>query len=114
MINKNIKIDPVDWCIIFGNALDNAIEACEKIEDNRKFISLKLMSRSNTFIVKIINSSKDDFIVEKKRYLTTKKNKDEHGIGMNSIKNAIEKYDGILNIRYEKNLFEVSIVFYDV
>ena len=33
---------------------------------------------------------------------------------MNSIKNAIEKYDGILNIRYEKNLFEVSIVFYDV
>lgn len=31
MINKNIKIDPVDWCIIFGNALDNAIEACEKL-----------------------------------------------------------------------------------
>ncbi|WP_156332257.1 ATP-binding protein, partial [Clostridium paraputrificum] len=108
MINKNIKIDPVDWCIIFGNALDNAIEACEKVEDNRKFISLKLLSRSNTFIVKIINSSENDFIIEEKKYLTTKKNKEEHGIGMDNIRKSIEKYDGILNTRYEKSLFEIS------
>lgn len=114
MINKNIKIDPVDWCIIFGNALDNAIEACEKVEDNRKFISLKLLSRSNTFIVKIINSSENDFIIEKKKYLTTKKNKEEHGIGMDNIRKSIEKYDGILNTRYEKSLFEISMVFYNI
>ena len=114
MINKNIKIDPVDWCIIFGNALDNAIEACEKVEENRKFISLKLLSRSNTFIVKIINSSENDFIIEKKKYLTTKKNKEEHGIGMDNIGKSIEKYDGILNTRYERNLFEISMVFYNI
>ncbi|MEA3424550.1 MAG: GHKL domain-containing protein [Bacillota bacterium] len=42
----------------------------------------------------------------------TKKDKDGHGKGLDSVENILKKYDGIMDIDYENNIFEVSVLMY--
>ena len=55
-IDSEIKISNVDICIIIGNLLDNSIEACDVIEED-KFIDLKIASEMNRLVVKISNNT---------------------------------------------------------
>ena len=109
-MDKNIKIDPVDLCTIFSNALDNAIEACMEIkEGGKKFIYIKTVQREGILFIKIINSSLHR---EKKGdgFQTTKKEKKMHGIGLKSIQNAVENYAGNLQAEYKDGVFELGII----
>lgn len=112
IISKNIKIDPIDCCVIFGNILDNAIEACIEL-DNKRYIEIKLNSKSNMLICKVKNSMNSNKSI-KKGYKTTKKDKDTHGFGIMNIKKSIEKYNGYIDINHDSNCFEIAFVLYDV
>ena len=109
-IPQNMNIDNTDCGVIFGNALDNAIEACDKLE-NQKYIKVFLSYHDSSLICKIINSAVAENNPELK---TTKKEKKNHGIGITSIKNAINKYKNIYSFRQEENEFIFSFVLYDV
>lgn len=112
IISKGIKIDPIDCCIIFGNILDNAIEACVKME-NEPYIEIKLNSKDNMLICKVKNSINPNESL-KKDYKTTKKDEDMHGFGLINIQKSIEKYNGYMDINHNLNYFEISFVVYDV
>lgn len=106
-INKNLKIALLDFCIIFGNLLDNAIEASSKA--NNKNIVIKLVSKNNMLMCKISNSI-DDNVHINKTFETTKKDKSSHGIGLKNVKTTIEKYNGELSINYDSSIFTVSFI----
>ena len=109
-IPQNMSIDQTDCSVIFGNALDNAIEACDRLE-NQKYIKVFLSYHENSLICKIINSA----IPENNRQLkTTKTDKENHGIGIMSIKNSINKYKNIYSFRQEENEFIFSFVLYNI
>ena len=55
-IPEQIPVDAADICIIFGNSLDNAIEACEKIKTDDKYINLSVIYEENSILCKIVNS----------------------------------------------------------
>lgn len=112
IISKNIKIEPIDYCIIFGNILDNAIEACVKLE-NKRYIDMKLNSKGNMLICKVRNSIYSNETI-KKGYKTTKKDKNMHGFGIMNIKKSIEKYNGYIDISHSLDYFEISFILYDV
>lgn len=111
-LNQDLKIDLLDYCIIFSNILDNAIEACSKVEFN-KYIEIKLLSKNNMLICKISNSI-DNNIKINKDFKTTKSNSLDHGIGLKNIKNSINKYNGELSISYTDSLFEISFILFNV
>lgn len=111
-INKNLKIDLLDFCIIFANLLDNAIEATSKANNN-KYIKIKLISKNNMLICKIINSI-DENVHINKTFATTKKDKSCHGIGLKNVTNAIKKYNGELSIDYTNFTFIVSFILLEV
>ena len=81
-------------CTIFSNCIDNAIEACKKIKDNNRYISLKGNCVNNFYVIKIENSKTNKIKKLNGDFLTDKKDKFLHGIGLKNIRLALEKYNG--------------------
>ncbi len=109
-IPEKLFVDSVDICIIFGNALDNAIEACEKIKNGEKKISVSVVYEDNSLICKIENTALNENNPDLK---TTKKDKKNHGYGIENIKSALSKYKNVLNIEREENKFILSFIIWE-
>lgn len=104
-------IDGADVCSIFSNMIDNAIEACEKIEDKNilKRINIKGTIVKSLYIIKCENPKNNIIKLKNGLILTNKKDKFLHGIGISSMKNSIEKYNGNLEINDLNNRFLINI-----
>jgi sensor histidine kinase YesM len=110
--SKNDFMDMVDVCTIFSNVIDNAIEACDKINDPDvlKEISLKSRYIDRFCIILIENIKINDIKQRKSSFLTSKKNSHMHGIGLNNVKITVEKYFGEVTFSHSKNTFTVKIM----
>ena len=120
--NKNIKffssvnftkcdfIESEDICSIFSNILDNAIEACMKINSNNKFIYIEGKIVEKFFIMKVENSKINKINIKNNKFMTDKDNKFSHGLGISSIKNSVKKYNGETVINYTDDRFIIKIL----
>lgn len=105
---EEIKMDELELGIVLGNALDNAIEAVEKnTENNKKSISLMLMSTDNRISISISNPVDEDINIEK--LSTSKNDKEKHGYGIKSIKTIAQKHDGVVSFLCDNRIFNISI-----
>lgn len=104
-------IDMIDVCSIFSNILDNAIEACLKIDDENihRFIKIRSSIVKKFIVIKCKNSKNNDILLKNGEILTDKKDTFRHGIGLNSIKNSVKKYDGNVKIDIEEESFSITI-----
>lgn len=104
-------IKPIDVSSIFANILDNAIEACDKIYDENidKYIRIKGTISKSYFVLKCENSKVNNIRVNKNRLLTDKMDKFMHGIGIQSIKSSLQKYNGELLFEEDKERFTLNI-----
>lgn len=105
-----IPIDSADFYIIAGNLLDNAIEASAKCEMKNRWISLEILTINQMISIKVKNSSQKMPKKINGRFITDKKNPELHGWGLENVKQIIQKYDGIIEMNYDKSSFEISIV----
>lgn len=103
-------VDDVDLCIIFGNLLDNAIEACERCRDvTYHYIDIRGGRREGQLFY-VIKNSFDGAIKTRGSILhTTKEESNYHGIGLKSVKNVLEKYHGFFTFHYDREQKQVSI-----
>lgn len=106
-IAEHFPIEPVDVCMIFGNALDNAIEACERLDDEEKHITLTLIQQEETLFCKIVNSAP---VRHHQGFQTSKSGKDDHGLGLLNIKDALARYDSEAVIEWENGVFSLSFL----
>ncbi|NSI02677.1 GHKL domain-containing protein [[Ruminococcus] gnavus] len=97
---------PLDISTIFGNLLDNAIEACLRIEDDEPYIFVSCKARGNMISVVIKNSMISNSFGLK----TTKKDKHFHGYGLGNVKKALEDYNGEMFIKAEGTEFLISLI----
>lgn len=101
------KISDYDLCGIFGNVLDNAVEACEKY-DGQRFIRLdvkKQMDMLCIFCENPYSSAELSPALE-----TSKPDKSSHGYGIRRIEQLAAKHGGMVKISASNNLFSVSIL----
>ena len=104
------EINIIDLCVLVGNLLDNAIEACQKI-DKQKRIQVSFKQEGNFLNVIIKNT----YIDEKNNdLLTTKDNKLNHGYGIKSVRSIVEKYEGTFKIIKNNGYFIVSVLLKNV
>ena len=109
-----LSIDYIDICIIIGNALDNAIEACENIAEDPRKISLACIQTGNYISIVIVNTiDKDTPLLNDQGYITSKDNKKLHGYGLRSIRHIAEKNKGNVIIEQERNLFQLKIILFN-
>ena len=105
-------ISDMDLCILFGNALDNAFEACHSVDKKaRRYISIKSGMVANQIVIEISNSCNGKIKFFNELPDTTKSDKERHGFGLKSIKRTAEKYNGIIKISTdEANVYKLTIM----
>ncbi|UTB46572.1 GHKL domain-containing protein [Dorea longicatena] len=96
---------------LFGNLLDNALEACEKINDKKRWIKIKIKKKNLLLYIEIANALEEMPKQIQKEFVSNKKDNGLHGYGMKNIQDIIKKYDGIFEYKvYEDHLiFMISI-----
>ncbi|CEN31369.1 ATP-binding protein [Paraclostridium sordellii] len=104
-------IDMIDICSIFSNMIDNAIEACLKLNENNehRFIRIKGTVVNRLYIIKCENSKVNQVKLRKQKIITNKSDSFFHGIGIKSIESSVKKYDGEVCINFCENKFDMKI-----
>lgn len=98
---------------IFFNLLDNAIEACEKIEHKDKWIHITIKKKNQIQLIKIENSIEKPIHMENGIYITNKNDKKRHGIGMKSVEASVNQYGGNIQWKSTDTVFTVVITFFE-
>lgn len=96
---KKLQINAYDIGIILNNALENAIEACSLLKEN-KYVSLYSYMKGNMFFVEVENTFQKEIKINKENGLpeTSKENKKLHGVGIQNIRRCAKKYNGDIDI----------------
>ena len=108
-------ISAFDIGIILNNLLDNAIEACEKLEQEQRYINLTLKKKNHFLLIEVENSFDGKVIWEDGGIVPmTTKQSDlpdilmEHGIGLKNVKNVADHYLGDMDIKIKNDVFKVK------
>ncbi len=119
---KESVLDEFDFCVLAGNALDNAIEACERMEDEetenrrienktKRFLRIQTGWVKNYFLFEVKNSVGAKDGKEQDSASDKRKNRRKHcGIGLLNIKETVEKYNGIVNTEWKDGVFILSVL----
>ncbi|VEU79841.1 ATP-binding protein [Haploplasma axanthum] len=122
--NNNIKFNYIldgqklnfmqasDIYSLFGNAIDNAITATKKIQKmEKRNIKIVVKKVLNIVIIVIENYYEGEILFDDIFPITTKEDRNYHGYGMKSIKYIVDKYQGFMSVKSEKERFTLSISF---
>lgn len=102
-------MEALDISTIFGNLLDNAIEAVRKVEVGEKYIFINVAVKGQLLVIVIKNSLRPSGGVNE-QLQTEKWNKTYHGYGLSNVKKSLKKYHGELKIHTAEKEFRVSVV----
>lgn len=102
-------IGEADFVVLLGNLLDNAIEAAEKCRPESRMIKLHLSKVNHMFLLLLENSNAVMPVSKKEKFVSSKKESEFHGYGVESIKYITEKYDGEVEFTYDEKVFRVRI-----
>ena len=106
-IPEKLPLSDIDCCVLLGNLIDNAIEACEKVEENR-FIRLYIGIYKKQLYLSISNATGELVRKFDDEYITAKRG--NHGHGLKRINKVIEKYNGYINRKNEPGVFVCEIM----
>lgn len=100
-----------DLASLFGNALSNAIEYEQTVEEEKRCIFLKVFRKGDLVAVHIENYCTAELTFGGDLPLTTKHDKENHGFGLKSIRYTAERYNGSVAVGRSGNLFTPDVLF---
>lgn len=110
IVPKTLSVSEIDLCIIIGNLLDNATEACMKQSNKAdRFIRIYIDILKDQLYISITNSVEGSAKKSGNTYLSTKEKKG-HGFGLMRVDRIAEKYDGFINRQSEEGVFSTEVM----
>lgn len=106
---SDLWLEEQDVVSLLSNLLDNAIEACEKLEGKQK-IWIKLVREKRQFVLSIRNPVSEPVDIQDDEIPSTKADKRKHGIGLKNVQMILDKYHGMGMMRYEEGCFSYTAV----
>ena len=113
-IPKRCRISEFDLCVLFGNILDNAVEACMRLQQGereagrRPFINVQARTVKKCFLLEVRNSMRE---AEKQgNRFVEKENLQGHGIGLLNVGDVVRGYDGVMNTEMQNGVFDISVL----
>lgn len=115
IVNVNVQLPhslnhSFDINVILCNLLENGIEASKQTEKKELAIDVKL--QQGVLRIQVENSYNGALEKENQRLLTTKKEKELHGIGLENVRKMVEKYNGVMEVCPDKDMFCVRLILY--
>ena len=111
-IPEQLKVDDFDITVILGNLLDNAIEACGKLEKEKKWIRISIKLVKNQLFIRMDNPYTGQLRRQGDRLLTLKADGGSHGIGLENVRRIVEKYHGLMETDTEDQVFRTKVMLY--
>lgn len=108
-IPQEAKSASGDLCAVLSNGLQNAIEACDRMEAGQPCVFLNAYPAGDALVIRIRNTFNGILVQEGGVYRTTKE-RPGHGIGLSSITSIVEKRDGYMSVSSTENLFTLEVV----
>lgn len=106
-VPEKLPVEDVDLCVILGNLMDNALEACRQIKESERFLRIYMTVNKSQLYLSIQNSAKAEPDFEERNYISKKRG--NHGLGMKRVQTATEKYHGYLNLANEPGIFAAEV-----
>ena len=110
-VPKRMSISFGDMGVIYGNLIDNAIEASMKMQREKRFVDVETKYQDGKLLIVVCNSKNME---SNPAFATTKENKKKHGRGIRSVRRVAEQYGGNLLLEDEGGTFKASLLLTNV
>lgn len=110
-VPSDLELVSIDMVVILGNLLDNAIEATKKLENNKKIL-VSINYKKGILFIHVENSFDGNVSLDGGYIISSKKDKKNHGLGLQNILRILERYNGSMEYRYTDNNFIVDVIIY--
>lgn len=107
ILPEALSVEDVDLCVLLGNLLDNALEACDRIPEERRFLRVYMVVNRSQLYISIQNSAREDLNFDERNYISRKRG--NHGLGMKRVKALADKYEGYLTLANEPGIFAAEL-----
>jgi two-component system sensor histidine kinase AgrC len=107
-VPENLTVSDIDLCVILGNLIDNAMESCEKVDEDGRFLRLYINVLKQQLYITISNATTETVRKIDAAYISTKRG--NHGHGLKRIDRVVKKYDGYINRKNEPGVFVTEIL----
>lgn len=105
-------IEDTEMSVVLGNLLDNAIEAVKDLPKEERWIKISMITPNSMFLMEVKNPYRGRRKKVGDHYITTKADKEMHGLGMGSVELIVNKYNGSLDIKDNGKEFTVDVGLY--
>ncbi len=106
---KECGINEFDLCVLIGNILDNALEACGRMQkDECRFINIQAKTVRKCFLIEVKNSM--DRTEKYAEGFTNKRDSQGHGIGLLNVGDVVHGYHGVMHAEAKNGIFVISIL----
>ncbi len=105
-----LTMEDMDICVLFGNLLENAMDACLPLPVNQRWMTLRIECRGRRLAVVMDNSCRMEQVREENGiFFSSKRNYAEPGIGLASIQDVVKKYGGTVRFSHRESVFSAEI-----
>lgn len=110
-LQETLPIPDAELCMIIGNLLENAVEACRRMKSRERFLDMKLLQTCSSILtIQVCNSYEGEIRQMKDGSFLSSKREDQKGIGLSSVLSIAEKYNGITRIEHQDQIFKISVI----
>ncbi len=108
VVPKTLAVSDIDLCVVIGNLIDNAVEACEKVVPEHQFIRLYIGILQKQLYLSVSNATCETVRKFDEQYISSKRG--NHGHGLKRINKIVDKYGGFINRKNEPGVFVTEIM----
>lgn len=108
-VPRELAVSDIDLCVVIGNLIDNAVEACEKAPPEDRFIRLYIGILRRQLYLSVCNATAETVRRRDEEYVTAKRG--DHGHGLKRIDRIVDRYGGYIDRKNEPGVFVTEILF---
>lgn len=103
-------IKETDLVVVLGNLLDNSLEAAKKCKKGKINASFFMQNQGLLSIIYIANTYNGLINKRNRNFVSTKSEQGVHGIGIKSVNNIIDRYNGYMQQEYSDSIFKTTVI----
>ncbi len=108
VLPPKMTVSDIDFCVLIGNLIDNAVEACRSLPPEQQFLRLYIGPLKQQLYISVSNATGETVRKLDAEYISTKRG--DHGHGLLRINKVVEKYQGYINRKNEPGVFVTEVL----